>query len=98
MVMEMLGAGGLSPHPFTPPPQGGGGAGSWCHILALLPGRPQWGCPLLCPPGTTPQQGASHLGTGGTALSGTAGLSSFTLRRRTPGWWHVPKPGGFCSP
>lgn len=40
----------------------------------------------------------SHLGAGGTPLSGAAGLASFTLRTRTPRWWHVPKPGSCCSP
>lgn len=45
VVMEMLG--GCCPH--TPLPLSPRGAGSWCHVLALPPGRPRWGCPLLCP-------------------------------------------------
>lgn len=60
-----------------------------CFVMgqAMLGGS----CPL-------PPRGASHLGAGGTTLAGTAGLSSFTLRRRTADWWHVPKPGSSCLP
>lgn len=75
-----------------------GGADGWCHVLALPPGRARWGCPLLCLPGEGTPAGPSHLGAGGAALPGTAGLSSFTLRRGTLRWWHVPRPGGSCSP
>lgn len=96
--MEMLGVRGLSPHPLTPLPKVGGGRQLVSHPCFATRQATVGVSPPVPPPGRTPQQGASHLGTGGTALSGTAGLSSFTLRRRTPGWWHVPKPGGFCTP
>lgn len=42
--------------------------------------------------------GGSHLGAGGTPLSGAPGLASFTLGTRTERWWHVPEAGGSCSP
>lgn len=83
--------------PCSPVPRG---ADSWCHVLTLPPGRARWGCrrPLLRLPGEGTPAGPSHLGAGGAALSGTAGFSSFTLRRGTLRWWHVPRPGGSCSP
>lgn len=88
--MEVLRAGSC-PHalfPWSP-----GRASSWCHSFALSWDRPCSGGSHPLPP-----RGASHLGAGGTTLAGTAGLSSFTLRRRTAGWWHVPKPGSSCLP
>lgn len=37
--------------------------------------------------------GAAHLGAGGATLPGTSRLASFTLQRRMPGGWHVPRAG-----
>lgn len=70
-MMEMLkvGWGGLSPHPHYPWPQGVG------SHPCFATGQAKVG---VSPP-VSPWWGASHLGAGGTTLSGTAGLSSFTL-------------------
>jgi len=94
----MLG-GGCPCTPLSPSPAGG--VAGVTSLLCLQAGHGVWGGVPSCAPSG---RGASHLGTGGTALSGTARLSSFTLRRRTLGWWPVTKQvapaplGGLAGP
>lgn len=74
MVMEMLGAGGLSPHPFTPLPKVGGGRAAGVTSLLCYQAGHSGGVPSCAPQGRHPSREHLTWGPGGPRSPGRPGF------------------------